>query len=69
VLETLDHLIKDDQALLKKRSENAALLGKPQSAFDIAKILWNAALQGKASAKPRKARKINTEEQKIDQEG
>lgn len=69
VLETLDHLIKDDQALLKKRSENAALLGKPQSAFDIAKILWNAALQVKTSAKPRKSRKLNLEEQKIDQEG
>ena len=69
VLETLDHLIKDDQALLKKRSVNAAQLGKPQSAFDIAKILWNTALQVKASAKPRKSRKLNLEEHKADQEG
>ena len=69
VLETLDHLMKDDQALLKKRSENAALLGKPQSAFDIAEILWNAALQVKTSAKPRKSRKLNLEEHKTDQKG
>jgi len=42
VLETLRHLMKDDQSLLKKRAANAALMGKPRSAFDTAHILWNA---------------------------
>ena len=42
VLETLRHLMKDDQSLLKKRAANAVLLGKPSSAFDTAKILWKA---------------------------
>lgn len=42
VLETLRHLMKDDQSLLKKRASNAVLLGKPSSAFDTAKILWKA---------------------------
>jgi 1,2-diacylglycerol 3-beta-galactosyltransferase len=42
VLETLRHLMKDDQSLLKKRAANAVLIGKPSSAFDTAKILWKA---------------------------
>ncbi len=48
VLETLRHLMKDDQSLLKKRAANAALMGKPSSAFDTAEILWKA-----MSARPR----------------
>lgn len=40
VLESLNHLMRNDQSLLKKRAENARLLGKPRSAFDIAEILW-----------------------------
>jgi len=68
VLETLDHLMKEDQALLKSRSEKAAQLGKPQSAFDVAKILWNAALKTKA-AKPRKTRTLTVEDQKVNPEG
>jgi UDP-N-acetylglucosamine:LPS N-acetylglucosamine transferase len=58
VLEALDHLLKDGRALLKKRSENAAQLGKPQSAFAIAEILWKASLSTNATAKPRKARTL-----------
>jgi len=42
VLETLRHLMKDDQALLKKRAANATLMGKPRSAFATAEILWKA---------------------------
>lgn len=42
VLQTLNHLMKDDLALLKKRAQNAQLLGKPRSAFDTAEILWTA---------------------------
>jgi 1,2-diacylglycerol 3-beta-galactosyltransferase len=42
VLETLRHLTKDNQSLLKKRRANAALMGKPRSAFDTAEILWKA---------------------------
>ena len=69
VLETLDHLLKKDQALLKSRSEKAAQLGKPQSAFDVARILWNAALKAKTAAKPRKTRTLTVEDQKAIPEG
>lgn len=50
VLETLRHLMKNDQSLLKKRGINAALMGKPHSAFDTAEILWKA-MQTKPRAK------------------
>lgn len=42
VMETLRHLMKDDQSLLKKRAANAALMGRPRSAFETAEILWKA---------------------------
>ena len=42
VLETLNHLLRNDEALLKKRAENSQLIGKPRSAFDAAAILWQA---------------------------
>jgi len=54
VLETLNHLMRNDQALLKQRSKNAQLIGKPRSAFDSAEILWKAA-QGELT--PVKTRK------------
>ncbi|MCX6056274.1 MAG: glycosyltransferase [Chloroflexi bacterium] len=40
VLESLNHLLKDDRSLLRKRAENAKALGLPQSAFAVADILW-----------------------------
>lgn len=43
ILECLSHLMKDDQALLKKRSANARFLGQPESAYAAADILWKAA--------------------------
>ena len=69
VLETLDHLLREDQALLKKRSENASQLGMPQSAFDVAKILWNAATRAKIAAKPRKTKTLTVEDQKANPKG
>lgn len=46
ILETVHHLMKDKQALLKKRAENACRMGMDQSAFDVANILWKAAETG-----------------------
>ncbi len=43
ILETLHHLLRNNNELLKKRAENARLLGRDQSAFAVADILWNAA--------------------------
>jgi 1,2-diacylglycerol 3-beta-galactosyltransferase len=42
ILECLNHLMKDDQALLKKRAANAKFLGQPESAYAVADILWKA---------------------------
>lgn len=52
ILECLSHLMKDDQALLKKRSANAKFLGQPESAYAVSDILWKAA----SSAEPKKYR-------------
>ncbi len=54
VLETLNHLMRNDQALLKKRSKNAQQIGKPRSAFDTADILWKAAQGEMTPVKPRR---------------
>jgi 1,2-diacylglycerol 3-beta-galactosyltransferase len=54
VLETLDHLMRNDQALLKKRSKNAQQIGKPRSAFDTADLLWKAAQGEMTPVKPRR---------------
>ena len=43
VLETLSHLMMDDQQLLCRRTENAQRLGRPNAAFDIAETVWQAA--------------------------
>lgn len=43
ILECLSHLLKDDQALLKKRAANARFLGQPESAYAAADIVWKAA--------------------------
>jgi 1,2-diacylglycerol 3-beta-galactosyltransferase len=42
ILECLNHLMKDDQALLKKRAANAKFLGQPESAYAVVDILWKA---------------------------
>jgi 1,2-diacylglycerol 3-beta-galactosyltransferase len=43
LLESLNHLMKDNGALLEKRATNARKLGQPESAHAIADILWYAA--------------------------
>lgn len=42
ILECLNHLLRDNRSLLKKRSENACNLGQPKSAYAVADILWQA---------------------------
>lgn len=58
VLEKLDHLMRTDRSLLKRRTENARLLGKPCSAFDAAEILWKASVSVIAAPKTHRARKV-----------
>jgi 1,2-diacylglycerol 3-beta-galactosyltransferase len=40
VLEILTHWLMNDQKVLKQMSRNAAIVGKPQSAFKAADIVW-----------------------------
>ena len=40
ILECLSHLLRDDQALMKKRAANARQLGQPKSAYAVADLLW-----------------------------
>ena len=56
VLETLDHLLMNDQILLKQRAANAAKHGQPRSAYKVADIL-HAALEKNADLPPRPRRK------------
>lgn len=52
-LVTLFHWLDHDRALLAERAEAARQLGKPQAAFDIARLAWEASGQGPQSkAKP-----------------
>jgi len=43
LLEALHHFLEDNGAMLRRYTENARLIGKPQSAFAVADILWQAA--------------------------
>jgi len=54
ILECLNHLLKDDGSLLKKRSVNASLLGQPQSAYAVAEILYQSASTLEARRNSRK---------------
>ena len=45
-LETLCHWLLDDARLLKTRSANAARLGRPRAAYDIAEHAWRLAQHG-----------------------
>ena len=45
-LELTAHWLLDDGKLMKERSRNAFLLGKPEAAFSVAKLLWEAAQAG-----------------------
>lgn len=42
VLECVDHLLMNDQFLLKQRAKNAARIGQPRSAYKVADILHGA---------------------------
>jgi 1,2-diacylglycerol 3-beta-galactosyltransferase len=41
MLEDLSHLLLNNHSLLRQRSENAARIGQPRSAFKVADILYN----------------------------
>jgi 1,2-diacylglycerol 3-beta-galactosyltransferase len=45
-LELTAHWLLEDGKLMKERSRNALLLGKPEAAFSVAKLLWKAAQVG-----------------------
>jgi len=44
VLETICHWLDQECKLYEIRSQNARLLGRPQAAYDIAKIIWSTAM-------------------------
>jgi 1,2-diacylglycerol 3-beta-galactosyltransferase len=46
VLETIAHWLRDDGKLMAERAANAALLGKPNAAFDVADLVYMAARRG-----------------------
>jgi 1,2-diacylglycerol 3-beta-galactosyltransferase len=56
VLETLDHLLMNDQQLLKQRARNAVKHGMPLSAYKVADILHDS-LERTADLPPRPRRK------------
>lgn len=43
LLESLHHFLTDEGAMLTRYTENARAIGKPDSAFKVAEILWQAA--------------------------
>jgi 1,2-diacylglycerol 3-beta-galactosyltransferase len=43
LLESLQHFLLNEQAMLKQYTENARAIGHPKSAFKVAKILWESA--------------------------
>lgn len=53
MLETVAHLTADGGALLKKRAQNARRLGRPNSALDVAEMVWRSALRGPVSKQGR----------------
>jgi 1,2-diacylglycerol 3-beta-galactosyltransferase len=68
MLECLHHLLADDRALLKKRAENARLLGVPDSAYRVAEIVCQAALTSenrKPTRKPRGVRLLDDALEKL----
>jgi 1,2-diacylglycerol 3-beta-galactosyltransferase len=57
VLEVLSHLMRNNGALLKKRSENATLLGQPKSAYTVSQILMNSLNETLEIKKPSRVKK------------
>ncbi len=60
ILETLYHLLQNGGQLLKKRAENARNLGRADSAFAVADILWNAAQKNSTQNSKNKKIKLKT---------
>ncbi|HOU12976.1 MAG TPA: glycosyltransferase [Anaerolineae bacterium] len=50
VLETLYHWLDQDGRLLAEKARNAQHLGRPQAAYDIADLVWEAAARTKPAA-------------------
>lgn len=46
MMETLCHWMADGEKLLKERARNARRLGRPNSASDVAELVWRSALRG-----------------------
>ncbi|HMD89222.1 MAG TPA: glycosyltransferase [Anaerolineaceae bacterium] len=53
-LEVMAHWMMDDRKLLKERALNSARLGKPNSAYKAADLIWKAAERGPVSKKGRR---------------
>jgi 1,2-diacylglycerol 3-beta-galactosyltransferase len=51
VLEALFHLLQNNSRLLEQRAENARRLGRPESAYSVATLAWQAA-NGERIRKP-----------------
>jgi len=46
VLEVMAHWLMDDRRLLQERAQNAAAMGRPQAAFEVADLAYQFALRG-----------------------
>ncbi len=42
VLEAMSHWLERDRLLYKQQAQNACLLGRPNAAYDVAKLVWSA---------------------------
>lgn len=56
MLETISHLMANGGALMKARARNARRLGRPNSAMDVAEMVWRSAQRGPANRRKRDAR-------------
>lgn len=53
MLETLAHWMANGGELMKERAQNARHLGRPNSALDVAELVWRSALRGPVSKRGR----------------
>ena len=66
ILECLHHLLANDRALLKKRAENARLLGQPESAYRVAEVVCQAAWTAESKKPTRKPRGLRMLDDALD---
>jgi 1,2-diacylglycerol 3-beta-galactosyltransferase len=64
VLENIDHLLMNDQLLLRQRARNAAKIGLPNSAYKVATILHQA-LEKAANQPPKTRRHVHNDENNL----